>query len=669
MPQSQTLTRKDLIYLGVFMMAALWCFSRLLFTDSTLFTRDISQYYRPVKMLAVESVQQGIFPFWNPYISGGMPFFATVQHGLLYPLSLWLFFFPFEWGFKYVLVAQIILAGIGLYFLLSHLGLSRWARCAALLIYVISGTAMSLLNLVTSLQAITWFGFGLLFFQKALFGSRWPGWAILLGLVLSCQFYAGQPEIMYLTFLFLLLFGLFSYWPSWLRISAVLFLAGGVSLLLLGIELLPFIELAQWSSRPANNSIQSLYWSLPPKQLWALVWPVTDFSQQPWLKSIYLGIVPLLLGVLAVFKPGKKDNLRRGWSAVLLVSAVMALGTYTPIYHFIRFILPGLALIRYPVKFFIFTNLFLVIMAAYGWERLEFLCRSRRLKTSVLLITVISGFYITGRLEQYVPISQAGKQGILSATFKNLGEYRYGLTPWTYKHVTAVSPELGSFPDNRRLEDRIRWAMLPNMAMSNHLAILRGYESINLGRFEDFYALLSFQPLPSTSLILDLMGIKYLVSLRTIADPGLTLIEDRGWKIYEKKVTLPRIFLTDEAVNRYNDLAAMMSKLKQSISFTRAAVRQNYTLNGVWIKARAAQAGTLVLGDVYYPGWRAYVDGKETAVFPAYYLFRGIAVPAGEHEVVFTYQPTHFILGLTVSLVSLLLLSAIFLRSGVKLCG
>ncbi|MBI5554990.1 MAG: YfhO family protein [Elusimicrobia bacterium] len=668
MPELSRFTRKDFIYLEIFMVLILAYFGRLLFTDSTFYARDISQYYRPVKRLAVESVQQGIFPFWNPYISGGMPFFATVQHGLLYPLSVGLFFFPFEWGFKYVLVAQIILTGIGLYFLLSHLGLSRWARCAALPIYVVSGTALSLLNLVTSLQAITWFCFGLLFFQKALSGQRWWQWPILLGLVLACQFYAGQPEIMYFTFLFLFLFGLSTYWSHGLRVGKVLLIAGVLSGLLVGIELLPFKELVQWSSRPANNSIQSLYWALPPKQLGALVWPVTKFSQPPWLKSIYLGIVPLLLCVLAVFKPGKKDDLRRGWITVLLVSAVMALGTNTPIYHFIRFILPGLALIRYPVKFFIFTNLFLVILAAYGWERLEFLCRSRIVKTSVLLIAVISGFYITGRLEQYVPISQAGEQGTLSATLKNLGEYRYGLTPWTYTHVTAVSSDLDSLPDNRRLEDRIRWAMLPNMAMGNHLAILRGYESINLGRFEDFYALLSFQPGPSTSLILDLLGIKYLVSLRTIADPGLTLIEDRGWKIYEKKVTLPRIFLTDEAVNRYNNLSAMMFKLKQSISFTRSAVTQNYTLNSIRIKARAAQAGTLVLGDVYYPGWRAYVDGKETAVFPAYYLFRGIAVPAGEHEVVFTYQPTHFVLGLTVSLVSLLLLSVIFLRSGVKSC-
>jgi uncharacterized membrane protein YfhO len=54
----------------------------------------------------------------------------------------------------------------------------------------------------------------------------------------------------------------------------------------------------------------------------------------------------------------------------------------------------------------------------------------------------------------------------------------------------------------------------------------------------------------------------------------------------------------------------------------------------------------LVLGDAYYPGWRAFVGSQETEVFPANYAFRGITLPPGDHRVEFRYQPDSFGMGL-----------------------
>jgi hypothetical protein len=50
------------------------------------------------------------------------------------------------------------------------------------------------------------------------------------------------------------------------------------------------------------------------------------------------------------------------------------------------------------------------------------------------------------------------------------------------------------------------------------------------------------------------------------------------------------------------------------------------------------EGGLLVLSEVDYPGWRATVDGEPTPVLRADYVLRAVCVPAGEHQVVFTYS-------------------------------
>ncbi|HTN36491.1 MAG TPA: YfhO family protein [Arachidicoccus sp.] len=47
-----------------------------------------------------------------------------------------------------------------------------------------------------------------------------------------------------------------------------------------------------------------------------------------------------------------------------------------------------------------------------------------------------------------------------------------------------------------------------------------------------------------------------------------------------------------------------------------------------------------VLSEIYYPaGWNAYIDGKKTDYVEADYVLRGIAVPAGNHEITFRFEP------------------------------
>jgi lysophospholipase L1-like esterase len=68
------------------------------------------------------------------------------------------------------------------------------------------------------------------------------------------------------------------------------------------------------------------------------------------------------------------------------------------------------------------------------------------------------------------------------------------------------------------------------------------------------------------------------------------------------------------------------------------------------MNASMATDGFVVLAEKFYPGWRAYVDGRQVPVYKANYTFQAIAVPQGEHEILFSFQPTDFILGFVITM-------------------
>ena len=74
-------------------------------------------------------------------------------------------------------------------------------------------------------------------------------------------------------------------------------------------------------------------------------------------------------------------------------------------------------------------------------------------------------------------------------------------------------------------------------------------------------------------------------------------------------------------------------------------------------------AAWLVLSDLWYPGWRAWVDDQPVELLRADYLFRAIRLPAGEHRVVMAYQPLTFWAGICLWAISLILLGGLCLRS------
>jgi hypothetical protein len=152
--------------------------------------------------------------------------------------------------------------------------------------------------------------------------------------------------------------------------------------------------------------------------------------------------------------------------------------------------------------------------------------------------------------------------------------------------------------------------------------------------------------------------------------PAYKLVHSGDVKIYENLEVLPRAFGLYEAVVAPNDEEALVllrdpateparqvilgeaGPLEASAPApdSRPDVRLlDYEPEQVRLEADFDAPGYLVLTDAIYPGWQAEVDGQPAPVLRADLYFRAVALEAGQHQVVFRYQPASVRLGLAVS--------------------
>ena len=154
--------------------------------------------------------------------------------------------------------------------------------------------------------------------------------------------------------------------------------------------------------------------------------------------------------------------------------------------------------------------------------------------------------------------------------------------------------------------------------------------------------------------------------------------------IYENKKAMPRIWLVPEVVTltaeevlkaiKTSELPGMgdynpsqLALIEDSFNFKVDDFDRNYTVKilnqtdtRIEIQTHSNSPAFLILSDVYYPGWKASIDGKKTRVFQTNYISRGIALPQGDRLVKFEFKPLSFHLGLGISLASLFVLVYFF---------
>jgi len=98
---------------------------------------------------------------------------------------------------------------------------------------------------------------------------------------------------------------------------------------------------------------------------------------------------------------------------------------------------------------------------------------------------------------------------------------------------------------------------------------------------------------------------------------------------------------------------------KDSLDFIRL---DTYAPNALSYSYKSKNPALAVFSEIYYPkGWNAYVDGNLTPHFRADYVLRAMVLPAGDHKVIFKFEPKAFFIGEKISLFSSIALIALIL--------
>lgn len=200
--------------------------------------------------------------------------------------------------------------------------------------------------------------------------------------------------------------------------------------------------------------------------------------------------------------------------------------------------------------------------------------------------------------------------------------------------------------------------------------IMGVYNPMLLADYKSYWESLGSRSVPGY----DLLGVKYVVAKKDVTldwnkfRPALT--DAPKLNVYENMRAMPRALLVPSAEVVPRD--QMIERLKSPEFDPRQVVLLETAPAGftggvgtaepgkvtgltypssdeVYLEVESAQPAYLVLSDVYYPGWKCIVDGQETPILRANYLFRAVPLAPGAHRVHFVFSPTSFVIGGLVS--------------------
>lgn len=300
-----------------------------------------------------------------------------------------------------------------------------------------------------------------------------------------------------------------------------------------------------------------------------------------------------------------------------------------------------------------------------------------------------------GEVQQVYDLSLAAlavkKYGILKPSVDLLYRLEYlegssGLAPNDYRVFTYA-------PTSTSLKDGLSWS-----------EIMYGTTEMEF----PFYKSRAF----------DLLSMKYLVTQEYLNDPDYLLVYDKEIRIYENRRAFPRAWLVPSYeiyADRYEVLLRLSSPdfdpyqtailEKQPVKaegnrtrygmipqvpgnqgdkviFTAMNALQrwmvteipedtplldispsnggevaivSYSPGQIRYRVRTDSNQLLVLSEIFYPGWKARIDGRPTDIYRANYALMAIPVEAGEHKIELSFDPDSYTYARWISLGALLL--------------
>jgi hypothetical protein len=386
------LTRCDWVA-GLLLVASLvGMFWRVVFTSAMFFYRDVYNYTYPSARFIHELCRQGLLPYWNPYLNYGQPVLANPNLLFFYPFTLQIVLLPINAAYTLHFLLHFALTGVGTYLLARRWGQTYLAAFFAAFVFMFSGPVLSLGDLYNQVACSAWIPWALLVTDCALESKRLRPW-ILLIVVFSLQWLAGEPMTMLATFVLSFAYALYRHgtWDRlWskpnLRVFGVFFLVGCGMLMLCALQFLPASHLLSESRRGVQGLRfrETANWALNPLSLPQTVipdffgsetssptgwlWLMSD-RNLPYFLSVFLGFVPLFFAVSGwSLGTDRRRNFVAGAAGVLLL---FSFGHFTPVFALGYLLLPPLMLVRYPIKLLVLVTFLVAILAGWGLDALR----------------------------------------------------------------------------------------------------------------------------------------------------------------------------------------------------------------------------------------------------------------------------------------------------------
>jgi hypothetical protein len=372
--------RADARAAAVVALVAFLPFARGALAGASLYFRDLSHHFLPLRRFALEGLRAGEVRFWNPLVHEGVPLSLPA---LGYPLDLLQLLRPDEAGISLVLAAHVPLAALSLFALARGVGLPRLAAAGGGLVYALGGFLLSTVNLYVQLQAAAWAPLVVLAFLRLLGGAAGravPAAAAALAVALSTV----GVEIVAQALLAALVLGVAGRGPDLRRGLARSALAVALGLALAAPVLLMVGAQIGGSARGRGFAtdvvlahsvhpftlvqavVAGLYGN--PSNLAGEWWGDNFFPRGfPHILSLYLGAATVALAAV-----GALSRASLGARAIALAAAglVVSLGRWAGLGVVVD-ALGVLHSFRYPVKAFFTVHLAVALLAALGLAALE----------------------------------------------------------------------------------------------------------------------------------------------------------------------------------------------------------------------------------------------------------------------------------------------------------
>ncbi len=402
--------------IAVVILAIVICFADVLLLPYTFYYQDIQFLHYPGKIYFTQTLLEGNYGFWNPYIFAGYPLQAEPEVGPLYPFNA-LFCLPIPPYYAQTLfvVLHYAMAGAFAFLLGRRLRLSRAGSVVAALVYACSGYMMAQLTNFSILTASIWLPLILLLFSIAIDRLSY-GYAIATGVVIALFILTAHPQFILLTMTVLALYYLYNVAHCLLcrevadgarqekkrrlalKYSLMILLAVGVGVALSAPQLFPAYQLKSLSVLSESLGVDFVTsYSLSPYRMASFLIPNFLGNQAIGYRGPafyeehhnYIGILALALVALAWARRREKAALFFG--LLLILSVVLSWGRLVPIYHLIAR-MPLYNLFRVPARWLYPMTMALAVLAGSGFDHLLAARGSagvQRLARALLVLAVV----------------------------------------------------------------------------------------------------------------------------------------------------------------------------------------------------------------------------------------------------------------------------------------